>query len=103
MSTDYYTYTGTTPEGLEVNVITSGWNERCEEPRIEDIYKINGVYIRDVDPLIRKMVLGGDISLTYTGGWCSSGGIWDAEGNNLADIMIEEEYQSSRPRDDPLA
>ena len=93
MSNDYYTYTGTTPEGLAVYVTCSGYSEKPEEPRIKDIFEINGVDLEEVDPKIREMVLSGEISLTYTGGWCSGGSVWDAEGNDLEELTrIKEAF-----------
>jgi len=106
MSNDYYTYTATTPEGLTVEVICCGYIEKPEEPRLEDISSINGhdiidcddleiLMISDIDELnteyvelkkILDMILSGDISLTYTGGWCSNGFVWDAEGNDLEEL-----------------
>lgn len=79
---DYYKYTGTTPEGLAVNVVYYGYTERPEESHTgTHIFDISCVDTEDVDSKIREMVLSGEISLTYTGGWRPGCFIWDAKGN----------------------
>lgn len=85
MSTDYEDYTGTTLEGLVVNVTCRGFNETPEVPRLNSITTLNDLNLGDegFDLSLLEIVRSGKITLTHTGGWCSSGGVWDAEGNDL--------------------
>ena len=83
MSTNYENYTGTTPEGLVVQVTCRGYNETPEVPLLNSITTLNGCDFGDegFDLLLLEIVRSGKITLTHEGGHCSSGMIWDAEGN----------------------
>lgn len=85
MSIYYEHYTGTTAEGSVVDITCCGSNETPEVPLLNSIISIDGHDFGDegFDLSLYEIARSGKIHFIHTGGHCSSGGVWDAEGNDV--------------------